>query len=77
MADEYQRSDERGRHRLLGLRNRNQAFNPQTRLNLFPFVALSTGRVSHDTERRVQRGGASGCPDGTQTLRWTWGRERE
>ena len=35
MADEYQRSDERGRHGLLGLRNRNQAFNPQTRPNLF------------------------------------------
>ena len=47
MADEYQRSDEGGPYRLLGLRNRNQAFNPQTRPNLYYplYVDPGTGRV--------------------------------
>ncbi|WP_457062880.1 site-specific DNA-methyltransferase [Mycobacteroides abscessus] len=77
MADEYQRSDERGRHRLLGLRNRNQAFNPQTRPNLYYplFVAPSTGRVSTTQNAEFSVEVLPDAPDGTQTC-WTWGRER-
>lgn len=35
MVDEYNKEDERGKYRLIGLRNRNQAFNPITRPNLY------------------------------------------
>jgi len=35
MIEEYNREDEKGKYRLLGLRNRNQAFNPDTRANLY------------------------------------------
>lgn len=77
MADEYQRSDEGGPFRLLGLRNRNQAFNPQTRPNLyFPlYVDPSTGRVSVDSSAIFSVEVYPDAPDGTQTC-WTWGRER-
>lgn len=77
MADEYQRSDEGGPFRLLGLRNRNQAFNPQTRPNLYYplYVSPTTGGVSttHGGEFTVEV--YPDAPDGTQTC-WTWGRER-
>ncbi|MGB3168877.1 MAG: site-specific DNA-methyltransferase [Rhodococcus sp. (in: high G+C Gram-positive bacteria)] len=77
MADEYQRSDDGGPFRLLGLRNRNQAFNPQTRPNLyFPlYVEPSTGRVSTDQTAEFKVEVFPDAPDGTQTC-WTWGRER-
>lgn len=35
MIEEYNKRDERGAYRLIGLRNRNQAFNPTTRPNLY------------------------------------------
>lgn len=77
MADEYQRSDAGGPYRLLGLRNRNQAFNPQTRPNLyFPlYVEPSTGRVSADRTAEYDVEVLPDAPDGTQTC-WTWGRDR-
>ncbi|MBM7460759.1 site-specific DNA-methyltransferase [Rhodococcus coprophilus] len=77
MADEYQRSDDGGPFRLLGLRNRNQAFNPQTRPNLyFPlYVEPSTGRVSTELTAEFHVEVFPDAPDGTQTC-WTWGRER-
>lgn len=77
MAEEYQRSDEGGPFRLLGLRNRNQAFNPQTRPNLyFPlYVAPSTGQVSLDRTAEFSVEVFPDAPDGTPTC-WTWGRER-
>jgi len=77
MADEYQRSDERGPHRLLGLRNRNQAFNPQTRPNLYYplFVSPNTGRVSTTQNAEFSVEVLPDAPDGTQTC-WTWGREK-
>jgi adenine-specific DNA-methyltransferase len=77
MADEYQRSDERGPFRLLGLRNRNQAFNPQTRPNLYYplYVSPSNGRVSTVKGPEFSIEVYPDAPDGTQTC-WTWGRER-
>ena len=35
MVDEYNKEDENGKYRAIGLRNRNQAFNPITRPNLY------------------------------------------
>jgi adenine-specific DNA-methyltransferase len=77
MADEYQRTDERGQFRLLGLRNRNQAFNPQTRPNLYYplYVSPTSGKVStrRDAEFTVEV--HPDAPDGTQTC-WTWSRDK-
>ena len=77
MADEYQRSDDRGPHRLLGLRNRNQAFNPTTRPNLYYplYVSESDGRVSATPDSRFTVEVFPDAPDGTQTC-WTWGKDR-
>jgi len=77
MADEYQRSDEGGPFRLLGLRNRNQAFNPQTRPNLYYplFVQPSTGLVATTRSADFSVEVLPDAPDGTQTC-WTWGRDR-
>jgi len=77
MADEYQRSDERGPYRLLGLRNRNQAFNPNTRPNLYYplYVSELDGRVAAVRDSRFVHEVYPDAPDGTQTC-WTWGRER-
>ena len=35
MVDEYNKEDDIGKYRAIGLRNRNQSFNPQTRPNLY------------------------------------------
>jgi len=77
MADEYQRSDERGLYRLLGLRNRNQAFNPTTRPNLYYplYVSNADGRVSATRDSRFVDEVYPDAPDGTQTC-WTWGKDR-
>lgn len=77
MAEEYQRSDDRGPYRLLGLRNRNQAFNPNTRPNLYYplYVSESDGRVSATRDSRFVAEVHPDAPDGTQTC-WTWGRQR-
>jgi adenine-specific DNA-methyltransferase len=77
MADEYQRSDAGGPFRLLGLRNRNQAFNPKTRHNLYYplFVSPETGRVATTPSTEFSEEVLPDAPDGTQTC-WTWGRDR-
>ena len=77
MVDEYQRYDDRGPYRLLGLRNRNQAFNPTTRPNLYYplYVSESDGRVSSIRDSRFVAEVYPDAPDGTQTC-WTWGKER-
>ncbi|MSR98483.1 site-specific DNA-methyltransferase [Arthrobacter sp. BL-252-APC-1A] len=77
MAEEYQRSDQRGPYRLLGLRNRNQAFNPQTRPNLYYplYVSPQDGSVSTNCTEEHTEEVLPDAPDGTPTC-WTWGRER-
>ncbi|MGH7381115.1 MAG: site-specific DNA-methyltransferase [Candidatus Methylomirabilales bacterium] len=71
---EYRHEDEKGRYRLLELRNRNPVFNRVNRPNLyFPlFVNPKTGEVSRSrsrshTEEALPRNskGEDGC--------WTWG----
>jgi adenine-specific DNA-methyltransferase len=77
MAEEYQRSDPRGPFRLLGLRNRNQSFNPQTRPNLYYplYVSPETGAVSINRSDEFSDEVYPDAPDGTQTC-WTWGKDR-
>lgn len=77
MADEYDRSDALGPFRLLGLRNRNQAFNPDTRPNLYYplYVAPADGRVSSQADAVFSDEVWPDAPDGTKTC-WTWGKDR-
>lgn len=77
MADEYQRSDSGGPFRLLGLRNRNQSFNPQTRPNLYYplYVSPSDGAVGLSRTETFTDEVWPDAPDGTKTC-WTWGRDR-
>lgn len=73
MVDEYNKEDERGKYREIGLRNRNQAFNPQTRPNLyFPlYVNPQTHRVSTIRNDQYTDEVWPDAPDGTKTC-WTW-----
>jgi len=73
MVDEYNKTDERGAYRLIGLRNRNQAFNPVTRPNLYyPLYvnpctrAVSTAKTDSFTDEVFPD-----TPDGIKTC-WTW-----
>ncbi|MDO8268119.1 MAG: site-specific DNA-methyltransferase [Moraxellaceae bacterium] len=77
MLEEYDKEDERGKYRELGLRNRNQAFNPITRPNLFYpiYVDSSTGRVSITEDDRFTEKVLPVTSDGIKTC-WTWGREK-
>lgn len=77
MEGEYNLTDDRGPHRILGLRNRNQAFNPRTRPKLFyPLYvnpenkAVSITKDSTFTEKVLPV-----TADGVETC-WTWGRDK-
>jgi adenine-specific DNA-methyltransferase len=77
MVDEYDRVDTLGKYRLLGLRNRNQAFNPTTRPKLYYplYVRPKDGKVS--TQRTVEFSDEvfPDAPDGVKTC-WTWGTKK-
>ena len=77
MLEEYNKEDERGKYRELGLRNRNQAFNPISRPNLyFPlYVEPSSGGVSVTTDDRFTEEVFPTTADGVKTC-WTWGQEK-
>ncbi|MFG0241659.1 MAG: site-specific DNA-methyltransferase [Phycisphaerales bacterium JB054] len=77
MLDEYGRQDGRGKYRLLGLRNRNQAFNPVTRPNrYFPlYVNRADGSVSLLRSATHPDEVWPDAPDGTKTC-WTWGKDK-
>ena len=77
MLEEYDKEDKKGKYRELGLRNRNQAFNPTTRPNLyFPlYVEPPTGRVSTKQDERFTAEVLPITSDGVKTC-WTWGREK-
>jgi len=75
--EEYRERDEKGRFRLLELRNRNPVFTRANRPNLFyPFFADATRgtvRLERDTTHTVEilprnSRGEDGC--------WTWGKEK-
>ena len=73
MVDEYNREDEQGKYRPIGLRNRNQAFNPQTRPNLYYplYVDPTTKKVSTQHSEEFCDEVFPDAPDGTKTC-WTW-----
>jgi len=77
MVDEYNREDERGRHRLLGLRNRNQSFNPITRPKLYYplYVNPANGNVSLINDSTFADEVWPDAPDGVKTC-WTWGKDK-
>ena len=73
MVDEYNKSDVRGAYRLIGLRNRNQAFNPITRPNLYYplYVDPNTKMVSTVKTDTFTDEVFPDTPDGIKTC-WTW-----
>ena len=78
MVDEYNLTDsQKGKYRLLGLRNRNQSFNPTTRPNLyFPlFVDPLTKKVSPDHNEIYTDIVYPDTPEGVKTC-WTWGKDK-
>lgn len=78
MVDEYNLNDpQKGKYRLLGLRNRNQAFNPITRPNLyFPlFVDPLTKKVSSIQNEIFTDIVYPDTPEGVKTC-WTWGKDK-
>ena len=77
MLEEYDKEDQKGKYRELGLRNRNQAFNPVTRPNLFfsLYVEPATGRVSTKQDHRFTAEVLPVTSDGVKTC-WTWGRAK-
>lgn len=76
-VDEYNKEDERGRYRLIGLRNRNQSFNPITRPNLYYplYVSPTTKKVSTIRSEEYSDEVFPDTPDGTKTC-WTWMRAK-
>lgn len=77
MLGEYDQEDIKGRYRELGLRNRNQAFNPSTRPNLyFPlYIDRETGYVSIEKIGTYLEEVYPITADGVKTC-WTWNREK-
>ena len=77
MLDEYNLEDERGRYRILGLRNRNQAFNPVTRPNLYYslYIDPDTGSVSTSRSNKHCEEVRPDTADGVRTC-WTWSKEK-
>jgi len=77
MVDEYNRTDAKGPFRVLGLRNRNQAFNPETRPKLYYplYVCPGTGKVSISKDEVFTDEVLPDTPDGIKTC-WTWGKEK-
>lgn len=77
MVEEYNKKDEKGPYRLLGLRNRNQAFNPITRPKLYYplYVNQTTGGVSISKDETHQAEVWPDAPNGVKTC-WTWGKEK-
>ena len=77
MLAEYDKEDERGRYRELGLRNRNPVFNRQNRPNLFfpIYVNPDTGEISstrsHAFSVEVLPRNSKGEDDC-----WTWGSDK-
>ena len=77
MVDEYDKWDSHGQYRLLGLRNRNQAFNPTTRPKLYYplYVDKATRTVSLTKEGGFQIEVWPDAPNGVKTC-WTWGKDK-
>lgn len=77
MLEEYDKEDSKGKYRELGLRNRNQAFNPITRPTLFYplYVNKTNGRVRLERTEDFSEEVLPITADGVKTC-WTWGKEK-
>lgn len=77
MEGEYNLTDERGPYRTLGLRNRNQAFNPRTRPKLFfpLYVNPVSRKVSLEKDSNFTEKVLPVTSDGIETC-WTWGKDK-
>lgn len=77
MVEEYNREDSRGKYRLLGLRNRNQAFNPATRPKLYYplYVNPENGCISITQNHEYTDEVWPDTPECIKTC-WTWGKEK-
>ncbi|KRM20380.1 DNA methylase [Ligilactobacillus hayakitensis DSM 18933 = JCM 14209] len=77
MVSEYNKEDDAGKYREIGLRNRNQAFNPETRPNLYYplFVNPKTRMVSIEQDSSYTDEVWPDAPDGTKTC-WTWMKDK-
>ncbi len=77
MEGEYNLSDNRGPYRVLGLRNRNQAFNPQTRPKLFYplYINPIDKKVSLKKDELYSEKALPITSEGIETC-WTWGKDK-
>jgi len=77
MLKEYNKTDDKGKYRLTGLRNRNQAFNPVTRGDLYYplYIDKSTGIVSLNSDDIYTEKVCPDSPKGIKTC-WTWGKDK-
>lgn len=77
MLEEYDKEDAKGKYRELGLRNRNQAFNPLTRPKLFYplYVNPTSGKVCFERTDNFTDEVLPITADGVKTC-WTWGKEK-
>jgi adenine-specific DNA-methyltransferase len=77
MESEYNRKDENGPYRILGLRNRNQSFNPQTRPKLYYplYVNPVDSSVSLSMDNSFTKEVLPITSEGIMTC-WTWGKEK-
>lgn len=77
MESEYNEEDSFGPYRKIGLRNRNQAFNPRTRPKLFfpLYVDPHTQKVSIEEDSTYTEKVLPETAEGVQTC-WTWGRDK-
>lgn len=77
MVEEYNKVDSKGQHRLTGLRNRNQSFNPRTRPKLYYplYIDKSTGSISLELNDIYTEEVWPDTPEGIKTC-WTWGQDK-
>lgn len=77
MEGEYNQADDRGAFRILGLRNRNQAFNPRTRPRLYYplFVNPDNRKVALKRDEKYSEEVLPVTAKGVQTC-WTWGKDK-
>lgn len=77
MEDEYNDKDSRGSYRKIGLRNRNQAFNPRTRPKLYYplYVNPIDGSVTVEKSETNHIEVFPDTAEGIQTC-WTWGKDK-
>lgn len=77
MLDEYNLSDKKGKYRLIGLRNRNQSFNPITRPKLYYplYVNPINKKVSTVKDDIYTDVVYPDTPDGIKTC-WTWSTQK-